>query len=66
MVYGLALELAPQYGIEASPMILRTADESKRALYVINTEVGKLSLWPWRPVGGTALGLPRGFLEGTR
>jgi hypothetical protein len=66
MVYGLALELAPQYMVEPSPLILRTAEESKRALYVINAEVGKLSLSPGRPVGSTALGYPRGFLEGTR
>ena len=64
--FNLALELAPQYGVEPSPMILRTADESKRALFVINAEVGRLSLWPGRAVGGTALGYPRGFLQGTR
>jgi hypothetical protein len=66
MQYGLALELAPQYGVEPSPLIVRTAEESKRALYVINAEVGKLSLRPGRPVGGSPLGLPRGFVEGTR
>ena len=61
---NLALELAPQYMVEPSPTLLRMADESKRALYPINTEVGKLSLWPGRPVGRTALGLPQGFREG--
>jgi hypothetical protein len=66
MVYGLALELAPQYMVEPSPLILRTAEESKRALYPLNAEVGKIALWPGRPVGGSPLGLPRGFLEGTR
>ena len=64
ITYNLALELAPQYGVEPSPMIVRTAEESKRALYPINAEVGRLSLWPGRPVGGSPLGLPRGFLEG--
>ena len=52
-----AVRLRPQYGVEPSPTILRMADESKRALYVINAEVGRLSLRPGRPVGGTALGL---------
>lgn len=64
--FNLALELAPQYGVEPSPLILRTAEESKRALYVLNAEVGKVSLWPGRPVGGSPYGFPRGFLEGTR
>ena len=66
MQYGLACELASQYGVEPSPLILRTAEESKRALYPMNAEVGRLSLIPGRPVGGSPLGLPRGFLEGTR
>jgi hypothetical protein len=65
-LYNLALELAPQYMVEPSPLILRTAEESKRALYPINAEVGKIALWPGRPVGGSPLGYPRGFLEGTR
>jgi hypothetical protein len=64
--YGLACEIAPQYGVEPSPTILRIADESKRALYPIHTEVGSVSLWPGRRVGGSPLGFPRGFLEGTR
>jgi hypothetical protein len=62
--YGLACELAPQYGVEPSPLILRTAEESKRALYPINTEIGHLSLWPGRRTGGTPLGYPKGFLTG--
>lgn len=62
--FNLALELAPQYGVEPSPLVLRTAEESKRALYVPNVEVGRLSLMPGRPRGGTALDYPRGFREG--
>ena len=54
--FNLALELAPQYEVEPSPMILRTAEESKRALYVINTEIGRLRLDPRRPVGVSGLG----------
>lgn len=64
MVYNLACDIGPQYGVEPSPTILRIADESKRALYPINATVGRLSLRPGRPVGGTALGYPRGFREG--
>ena len=64
MQYNLACEIAPQYGVEPSPTMLRTAEESKRALYVINTDVGRLSLRPGRAAGGTALGYPRGFREG--
>jgi hypothetical protein len=66
MTYNLALELAPQYAVEPSPIILRTAQESKRALYVINAEVGSLRLHPRRRVGMTGSGYPPGFLEGTR
>lgn len=64
LTYNLALELAPQYGVEPSPLILRTAEESKRMLYVPNVEVGRLSLTPGRPVGGTPYGYPRGFYTG--
>jgi hypothetical protein len=64
--YGLACELVSQYGVEPSPLILRTAEESKRAIFPINAEVGKLSLWPGRPAGGSPYGFPRGFLAGTR
>ena len=62
--FNLALELAPQYGVEPSPMILRTADESKRALYPINTEIGRIALFPGRRVGSGGLSFPRGFREG--
>lgn len=64
MQYGLALEIAPQYGVEPSPMILRTAEESKRALYVPNTEIGRLSVNPRRPVGVSGLGYNPAFLRG--
>lgn len=63
--YGLAVELAPQYMAEASPTVQRIAEESKRALYVINARVGRLSLFPGRGVGGSGLGYPRGFLSGS-
>jgi hypothetical protein len=62
--YNLAVELGPQYMVEAPPTVQRIAEESKRALYVPNVEVGRLSLRPGRLVGGTPLGYPRGFLSG--
>ena len=64
MQFNLALELAPQYGVEPSPLILRTAEESKRAIFPINVEIGRLSLTPGRPRGGTPYGYPRPFLTG--
>lgn len=64
MTWNLALELAPQYGAEPSPLIIRTAEESKRAIFPINVEVGRLSLTPGRPRGGTPYGYPRSFLTG--
>jgi hypothetical protein len=64
--YNLALRLAPRYGVQVSPDLRQMAEESKRALYVPNAEVGRLSLTPGRSRGGTALGYPRGFLEGWR
>lgn len=66
MQFNLALELAPQYGVEPSPLVMRTAEESKRAIFPINVEVGRLSLTPGRPRGGTPYGYPRGFYTGTR
>ena len=63
MEYGW-LEIAPQYMVEPSQTIMRIADESKRALYPINAEVGRFSFSPGRRVG-VAHGYPR-FLEGTR
>lgn len=62
--YALACEVAPQYGFEPSPTVLRMADESKRSLYVINARVGRLSLVPGRGIGGSGLGYPRGFYTG--
>ena len=49
--FNLALELAPQYGVEPSPLILRTAEESKRALYPTTWRLGACRLDPRRPVG---------------
>ena len=64
IIYNLACDLGPQYGIEPSPTIVRIAEESKRSLYVINAEVGRLSLTPGRPRGGTPYGYPKGFYTG--
>lgn len=64
--WNLPLRLAPRYGVTVSQDIKDLAGESKRALYPINAEVGRLSLHPGRAVGGSPLGYPRGFLEGTR
>jgi hypothetical protein len=44
MQYNLAVEMAPQYGIEPSPTILRLAEESKRLLGNVNAEVGRLQM----------------------
>ena len=43
MHYNLAVELGPQYGVEAAPTILRLAEESKRLLGNINAQVGRLT-----------------------
>jgi hypothetical protein len=64
MIWALACDLAPQYGIEPTATLLRTAEEAKRAIFPINVEVGRLSLRPGRSVGGTPLGYPKGFYTG--
>jgi len=64
MVYNLACEIAPQYGIEPSATVLRIAEESKRALYPLNMEMGYLSLNPRRRVGVSGHGYNRDFLAG--
>jgi hypothetical protein len=43
---NLALEACPSYGVQPSPLLLKHAEEAKRALYVPNTVVGRLSLTP--------------------
>ena len=63
-VYNLACEVGPQYGIEVSPQVMRIAEESKRALFVINTDIGRLSVNPGRPVGVSGLGYNPAFLRG--
>jgi hypothetical protein len=47
--YNLAVEIAPEYGIEASPTVMRTAEQAKRDLAVVNARVGRLSLQPGQP-----------------
>ena len=64
MIWNLACDLGPQYSIEPTPALLRTAEQSKRAIYPVNAEIGRLSLNPRRPVGATSLGYPPGFLSG--
>lgn len=64
MQYGLALELAPQYGVEPSQTIMRIADESKRALYPVNLTMGRLSINPQKRVGVSGHGYNRDFLAG--
>jgi hypothetical protein len=46
---NLALEACPSYGVQPSPLLLKSAEESKRALFVPNTVVGRLSLTPGVP-----------------
>jgi hypothetical protein len=64
MQYGLALELAPQYGVEPAPTIMRIADESKRALYPINLTMGRLSINPHKRAGVSGHGYSPAFLRG--
>lgn len=64
LTWSLACELAPQYGIETSPLILRTAEEAKRAIFPINTDIGRLRLDPRRPVGISGRGYNPDFLAG--
>jgi hypothetical protein len=61
---NLALELAPQYMVEPSPTLMRMADESKRALYPGNLEMGRLSVHPQKRVGVSGLGYNPDFLAG--
>ena len=57
MQYNLALELAPQYTVEPSQLVKDTAQESKRALFPINTEIGRLRLNPRRSRVGVRAGV---------
>lgn len=61
---NLALELAPQYMVEPSPTLMRMADESKRALYPVNLEMGRLSINPHKRVGVSGHGYNPAFLRG--
>jgi hypothetical protein len=46
MSYCLAVELAPEYGVEPSPTVLRTAVQTKQDLAPINMPRGRLSMAP--------------------
>ena len=55
--YNLACDVAPEYGLEASPTVQRIAEQAKRDLAVVNARVGRLSLNPGqaaRPSGWAA------------
>jgi hypothetical protein len=43
---NLALEAAPSYGVQPSPLVVKIAEESKRNIAVINTVVGRMSPTP--------------------
>lgn len=47
--YNLAVELAPQYMMEASPTVQRIAEQTKRDLAPVNARVGRLALFPSGP-----------------
>jgi hypothetical protein len=47
--FNLAVELAPEYAVEASPTVRQTAEQAKRDLAPINARVGRLSLFPGQP-----------------
>ena len=64
MHYNLAVDLAPHYGVEPSDTILRIAEESKRALYPLNLEMGRLSINPHKRVGMSGHGYNPAFLRG--
>lgn len=46
MQYGLAVDLAPQYGVEAAPTVQRVAAAAQHALFPVNATVGRLALFP--------------------
>jgi hypothetical protein len=54
MAYNLAVEIAPEYECEASPTVMRIAEQTKRDLAVVNARVGRLALSPGQPA-------PRGW-----
>lgn len=49
MSYALAVELGPEYEREASPTVMRIAEQAKRDLAPMNARVGRLSLSPGGP-----------------
>ena len=61
---NLAVRLAPFYGVPVAPELRQWAEDSKRALFPINAEIGHISLVPGRRVGSGGLSFPRGFREG--
>lgn len=62
---ALAIEAAPSYGVQPSPLILRNAEHARMQLQTVNTVVGRLSLTPGAGAsqwGG--IGLPPAFYSG--
>src|SRR5262245_6373992 len=53
---NLALECAPSYGVQPSPLLVRNAEQAKQSLFVPNTDIGRLSLNPGSgvPMSGLA------------
>lgn len=47
--FALAVDLAPQYMMEASPTVQRIAEQARRDLAPVNARVGRLSLNPSGP-----------------
>jgi hypothetical protein len=52
---ALALEASASYGVQPSPVLVRNADEAKRAIYPINTDIGRLRLNPGAGVPSSGL-----------
>jgi len=61
MSYNLAVELAPEYGVEASPSVLRTAAQTKHDLAPVNMPRGRLTM---SPGGAPAQSRLAGFYRG--
>jgi hypothetical protein len=44
--YNLAVDLGPQYSVEASPTVQRIAESSRLSLSPVNMQIGRLALYP--------------------